>query len=84
MCIYVHIYTYIQTDGYISLYIPFGLLYNEVSASMYFFDGSSSKFIVTLTDFSGLFKTNNEEKITFKRIDPKFLNGQQRIPILYV
>jgi hypothetical protein len=30
--------------------------YNEVSASMYFFDGSPSKFIVTLTGFSGLFK----------------------------
>jgi hypothetical protein len=32
---------------------------------MYFFDGSSSKFIVTLTGFSGLFKTNNEEEKLF-------------------
>lgn len=32
---------------------------------MYFFDGSSSKFIVTLTGFSGLFKTNNKEENLF-------------------
>lgn len=45
---------------------------------MYFFDGSSSKFIVTLTGFSGLFKTNNEEEKLFflKKKKKSTLNSQ--------